>query len=366
MKEARLVMEGVAKAYPGHVALQPLHLTVAPGQFTVLLGPSGSGKTTTLRLMAGLETPTMGRITIDGGDVTHLPPGARDIAFAFQLYALYPHLSVLDNVAFPLRAQGFSASDSRKRALRMLERVGLEAAARLRPSRLSGGEQQLASLARTLVRTPKAYLMDEPLGNLDGSQRLEMRETLRVLHNERESTTVLVTHDQAEAMAMADQLVILREGRVVQAAPPRQVYEFPANLFVAHFVGSPGMNVLRGHRKGEFVTLEALDLRIRVAELGTAVQRRMTGETPCYMGIRPEHVLLSEEGALCGALRTEALGTHNILELEAGRQKLMVWLPPGIRVPGGDQVGVTFIPSGCRWFHGETGEALPWRAWEVA
>jgi multiple sugar transport system ATP-binding protein len=366
VKEARLKLDGVAKIYPGQVALQPLNLSVAPGQFTVLLGPSGSGKTTTLRLMAGLEKPSLGRVFIDGGDVTHLPPGLRDIAFAFQLYALYPHLNVLENVAFPLRAQGFSASDSRKRALRMLERVGLEGLARFRPQQLSGGEQQLASLARTLVRSPKAYLMDEPLGNLDGAKRLEMRETLRVLHNERESTTVLVTHDQGEAMAVADQIVILRDGRVVQAASPRQVYEFPINLFVAHFVGSPGMNVLRGHRKGEFVTLEALDRRIRVAELGTAVTRRMTGETPCYMGVRPEHVLLSEEGALCGALRTEALGTHNILELESNRQRLKVWLPPGIRVPTGDQVGITFIPSGCRWFHGETGDALPWRAWEVS
>ncbi len=365
MEEPRIRLEEVAKRFEDMVAVQPLNLSVLPGQFVVILGPSGSGKTTLLRLIAGLETPTRGRVFLGGEEVTRKPPSRRDVAFAFQLYALYPHLTAEENVAFPLRAQGLSAATARERARDLLQRLGVGDAARRKPGVLSGGDQQRISLARALIRAPKAYLLDEPLGNLDGALREELRETLRVLHNERGSTTVLVTHDQGEAMALADYLAVMREGRLLQAGTPREVYEDPADLFVAGFVGGRGMNLLRGIRRGEWVTLNDLPLRLRVAGFYQSGGRKGPGEATYYVGVRPEHVLLSEEGAPCTAEHLEILGSSNQLEAKAGAARVRVWLPGNRRIHGGEAVRLTFIPAGCRWFDGETGVALPWKTLEA-
>jgi len=365
--EPRIRLEEVAKRFGDLVAVQPMNLAVLPGQFVVILGPSGSGKTTALRLIAGLESPTQGKVFLDREDVTGMPPSARDIAFAFQMYTLYPHLSSGENVAFPLRAQGVSPPEALERAKNLMERLGIGALAARRPGVLSGGDQQRVSLARALIRTPKAYLLDEPLGNLDGGVREVVRDILRVMHNERGSTTVLVTHDQDEAMALADYLVVMRAGRIVQAGTPRQVYEEPSELFVAGFVGTPGMNLLRATRRGEWVQIQDLPLRLRVGEFyhaPSAGGKQVSGEVRCYVGVRPEHVLLSEEGAPCQAVHTETLGSFNLLEARAGESRLKVWLPGNMRFRAGEPVRVTVIPAGCRWFDSETGRALPWKTLE--
>jgi ABC-type sugar transport system ATPase subunit len=205
------------------------------------------------------------------------------------------------------------------------------------------------------------------MGNLDGALREEMRDVLHVLHHERGSTTVLVTHDQGEAMALADYLVVMRGGRILQGGAPRQVYEEPANLFVAGFVGGRGMNLLPGVRRGEWVQLRDLPLRLRIGEFYHHLHTgaRESSEADCFLGIRPEHVLLSEEGAPCVAEHTEALGAYNMLEARAGDSRVCAWMPSGVRFKAGEMLHLTVIPSGCRWFHAESGQALPWKTLEA-
>jgi len=399
-EEPRIRLEGAARKYGDTIAVYPTDLAVAKGEFVVILGPSGSGKTTTLRMIAGLEQPSQGKVFINGKDVTALRPGDRDIAFVFQMFSLYPHLTAKENVAFTMHAQGLPAAEANRRAGDMLRRLGLERLAGQLPRHLSGGDQQRVGLARALVRSPQAFLMDEPLGTLDGALREEMRETLRAIHNRSGATTVFVTHDQEEAMGLADRIAVMRDGRVVQFDHPRNIYDSPADLFVADFVGSPGMNILSARREGEWAYLAGLDLVLRVAGegegpvagaawsgTGGGVAAAVAG-AECRLGIRPENVLISETGAPCVVEHTQALGSHNMLSLRlvggGGRPRndgilrqgdgaphqavgiLKAWLPSGIRFAEGETVGVTFLTSGCRWFDGVTGTALPWRTLEAA
>jgi multiple sugar transport system ATP-binding protein len=369
-EQPRIRLEGVARKFGGNIAVYPTDLSVNQGEFVVILGPSGSGKTTTLRMIAGLERPSQGRIHINGRDVTHLRPGDRDIAFVFQLFSLYPHLTVKENVAFTMLAQGLPATEAKRRAGDMLRRLGLEPLAEMLPRVLSGGDQQRVGLARALVRSPQAFLMDEPLGTLDGALREEMRETLRAIHNRSGATTLFVTHDQEEAMGLADRIAVMREGRVVQFDSPRNIYDSPADLFVADFVGSPGMNVLRARREGEWIALAGLDLLLRVSGTGDG-EGPASGSAPdgdCRLGVRPENVILSETGAPCVVEHTLSLGSYNLLSLRMGRGEgyLKAWLPAGIRFAEGETVRVAFMPSGCRWFEGRApGASLPWRTLEV-
>jgi multiple sugar transport system ATP-binding protein len=367
-REARLRLDGVAKKFGNTIAVYPTDLAVEPGEFTVILGPSGCGKTTTLRMIAGLEAPSQGKVWINGKDMTASRPGDRDVAFVFQMFSLYPHLTVQENVAFTLMAQGLSKQESMRRSGDMIRQLGLGHLGAVRPGNLSGGDQQRVALARALVRSPQAFLMDEPLGTLDGSLRERMRETLRAIHNRTGATTVFVTHDQEEAMGLADRIAVMREGRVVQFDHPRAVYENPADLFVADFVGSPGMNILDAVRQGEWVDVPSLGMRLRVAEDGDAegftVNRAPGGR--CRLGVRPENVLITEDGTRCAVEHTEALGSHNMLSLRRDGAGLKAWLPAGIRFREGQAVGASFLASGCRWFDGETGAALPWRTLEAA
>ena len=365
MSEARIEARGVAKRFGSTIAVFPTDLAVGEGEFVVILGPSGCGKTTTLRMLAGLERPTQGGVFMSGRDVTLERPGARDVACVFQMFSLYPHLSVEENVAFPLYAQGLPAPEAERRATDILRRLGLQDLAKAMPRRLSGGDRQIAGLARALVRTPQAFLMDEPLGSLDAGLRESLRETLRAIHNQAGSTTVLVTHDQAEAMALADRIVVMRDGRVLQIDHPRVVYDFPADLFVADFVGSPGMNILKGRRRGGAVGLAGLGLQAYLGEEGVPGDAA-SEDKDCYLGVRPENVLLTETGAPCVVEHMEILGSHNLLAMRAGPEFLKAWVPAGVRFQEGETVRVTFLPSGCRWFDGETGRALPWKASEVA
>jgi multiple sugar transport system ATP-binding protein len=314
-------------------------------------------------MIAGLEAPSQGKVFLNGRDATGLGPAARDIAFVFQMFSLYPHLTARDNVAFPLRAQGVPASEARRQAFDMLRRLGLEAFAELHPERLSGADQQRLGLARALVRRPQAFLMDEPLGTLDGDLRAEMRETLRAIHNQSGATTVFVTHDQEEALGLADRIAVLRDGRVVQCGSPRALYEEPADLYVADFLGSPGMNLMRARREGEWAFPEGLDLAVRVSDAGVPGAAQ-PGDL--WLGARPESVVLTESGAPCRVEQTQVLGAYNLLTVRAGAGFLKAWLPPGIRFREGETVRVSFLPAGCRWFGGPGGTALPWITLEAA
>jgi multiple sugar transport system ATP-binding protein len=359
---ARIALEGAAKKYGDVIAVYPLDLEVPKGEFLVLLGPSGCGKTTTLRMMAGLEAPTQGKILFGGRDVTRLRPGQRDVAFVFQLFSLYPHLTVRENVAFTLQAQGMPAREAGRQAFDMLRRLGLEALAAFHPEHLSGADQQRVGLARALVRRPQAFLMDEPLGTLDGDLRAEMRATLRAIHNQSGATTVFVTHDQEEALGLADRIAVMRDGRAVQIGSPRALYDRPADVYVADFLGSPGMNLMRARREGEWAMPEGLNLALRVAD-GDAPEGSAEG---LRLGVRPENVVLDEAGAPCVVEQTQVLGAFNLLTLRTGTGFLKAWLPAGIRFREGETVRVSFLPSGCRWFGGPQGGALPWTTLEAA
>ena len=247
----RVRFEGVSKHFGSHAALRDVSLEVAPGECLVLLGPSGCGKTTMLRLLAGLERPDAGRIWIGDRIVNDVEPAQRDIAMVFQNYALYPHFTVAENIAFPLRARGGLAADEIDRRVRAAaSRVALLALLDRRPAQLSGGQQQRVALARAIVRNPSVYLMDEPLSNLDAQLRLQTRTELKRLHKELGTTMVYVTHDQGEAMTLAGRIAILHNGMIVQVGAPLDLYRRPANTFVATFLGCPAMNILDAGQDG--------------------------------------------------------------------------------------------------------------------
>ncbi len=246
--------EGVSKRFGAHAALRAIDLDVRSGECLVLLGPSGCGKTTLLRLLAGLERADQGRIWIGDRMVNDIEPADRDVAMVFQNYALYPHFTVFQNIAFPLRARKTPGADTEGRVRAAAARVGLDGLLDRRPAQLSGGQQQRVALARALVRNPAVYLMDEPLSNLDAQLRLQTRTELKRLHQELRTTTVYVTHDQAEAMTLAGRIAIMQHGSIVQIGAPLELYRRPANTFVATFLGNPPMNLFEDRRNGAAVT----------------------------------------------------------------------------------------------------------------
>ena len=275
MAEVQLV--DVEKRYGGFLALPRQSLTIEEGEFLVLLGPSGCGKTTTMRMIAGLEEITSGDILIGGERVNDKPPKDRDIAMVFQNYGLYPHMTVAQNIAYPLKLRGVDRKTREARVRETAEKVELGALLSRRPAELSGGQRQRVALARAIVRTPKIFLMDEPLSNLDAKLRVTMRAELKHLHHELGVTTVYVTHDQMEAMTLASRVAVMREGRIVQLDTPKKIYSEPADLFVAGFIGSPPMNLIEGSiADGRFVA-PGLSVPVPVADRDNVV-----------LGIRPE------------------------------------------------------------------------------
>ena len=351
MTQPRIQLNSIAKSFAAKgsvfTAVEELDLAVHPGEFVVLVGPSGCGKTTTLRMIAGLESPSAGRILIDGKDVTDLRPGDRDIAFVFQMFALYPHLTAEDNIAFPLMAAGLPKSEIEERRDRVIHRLGLESIRYHKPSQLAGGDQQRVSLARAMVREPKAFLMDEPLGTLDADQREHTRTELRAIHRELGATTVFVTHDQLEAMSLADKIAVMNEGKLLQFAPPEEVYHHPAHVFVADFIGSPGMNLLPASATGDGYRIDGTDMTIA---------RRITSEK-LTLGIRPEFVGVGEAGTPAIAEHTQRLGSYNLVTLKMGTHTIKARVPAREQLAENQVVRISFAADKIRWFDAATGKA---------
>ncbi len=281
---ADVSFKDVTKVFSGDAtAIDRLTLDIPDGEFMILVGPSGCGKTTALRLIAGLESATSGAITIGGRNITHLSPRDRDIAMVFQNYALYPHMTVYGNLAFGLRQRRVAKAEIDRRVQEMSAMLGLGQLLKRRPGQLSGGQRQRVAMGRALVREPKAFLLDEPLSNLDAKLRVQMRAELKLLHQRLGVTTIYVTHDQVEAMTLGDRLAVLSAGKLQQVGTPQDVYEKPTNVFVAHFIGSPPMNLLKGTADGGVV---------RAGDLESAVPAAVP-DGPCVVGIRPESLSLS-------------------------------------------------------------------------
>jgi sn-glycerol 3-phosphate transport system ATP-binding protein len=294
---ADVVFDRVTKEFPGRiVALDEFSLDVQDGEFMILLGPSGCGKSTTLRLVAGLERPTSGRISIGGRAVNRVSPKDRDIAMVFQNYALYPHMTVYKNLAFGLKERRVPKADIGRQVQQVSAMLGLEDLLRRRPAQLSGGQRQRVAMGRALVREPKVFLLDEPLSNLDAKLRVQMRAELKRLHARLDITTIYVTHDQVEAMTLGDRIAVMSEGRIQQLGEPQDVYDHPANLFVAAFIGSPPMNLLRGvARQG----------RVSAGELLAEVDGVPDGDV--VVGIRPDGLGPARDGIPSVEFRVEVV-----------------------------------------------------------
>jgi multiple sugar transport system ATP-binding protein len=323
------------------------------------MGPSGCGKTTTLRMISGLEAVTGGQILIDGRDVTWAHPAERDISLVFQFFALYSHLTAWQNIAFPLQAEGESRANVNKRVAEVAKMLGIEHLLHLRPRALSGGDKQRVGLARALVRRPAAFLMDEPIGALDADARETMRAEIKRFHIELNATTVYVTHDQVEAMAMGDRIVVMSEAVVQQVGTPAEVYYKPANLFVARFIGSPGMNLLPGRVNDGVVHLAEANRCPLSPEWNAAVQRQMGAEGDVILGFRPEGGQITDAGTMSAEVyATELYGAYTMLHLSIGDVVFHIRGERGIDYPIGTTVRFDLDPEMLRLFDPQTEAAL--------
>jgi len=324
MQMATIELQKVEKRFGDSHAVKPLDLTIRDGEFVVLLGPSGCGKTTTLRMISGLEAVTGGKILLNGKDVTWNHPSERDMAFVFQFYALYSHLSVRQNIAFPLQAQGMKRDAVDRRVKEVVDILRIQHLLRVRPGKLSGGDQQRVALARALVRQPSAFLMDEPLGALDAELRESMRAEIKNLHIAQHATTVYVTHDQVEAMALGDRIVVMSAAEVQQVGTPIDVYYNPANLFVARFIGSPGMNLIKGRYEAGAVRLPG-DNRYPVpAPWSSPLANALAGQPEVVLGFRPEAATVTPQGALSGEVyATDMHGGYTVLHVNVNENEIV-------------------------------------------
>jgi len=340
-------------------AVKPMDLTISDGEFLVLLGPSGCGKTTTLRMISGLEAVSGGQILIDGRDVTWAHPSERDISFVFQFYALYPHLTAWRNIAFPLQAEGESRANVNKRVAEVAKMLGIEHLLHLRPRALSGGDKQRVGLARALVRRPAAFLMDEPIGALDADARETMRAEIKQFHITLNATTVYVTHDQVEAMAMGDRIVVMSAAEVQQVGTPADVYYKPANLFVARFIGSPGMNLVPGKLSEGMLYLPGSNQIGLSPEWKATLDRNVGGEGDAILGFRPEAGQISDSGVLAAQVyATELYGAYTMLHLSIGDVVIHIRAERGIDYPLGATVRFDLDPEMMRFFDPETEAAI--------
>jgi len=352
-------LENVNKSFGKVVAVDNLNLKVEDKEFLVLLGPSGCGKTTTLRLIAGLEKPDSGSIYIGERLANNLSPKERNVAMVFQNYALYPYMKVFDNIAFPLRVRNTPKQQIESKVRETANMVGIEGLLERKPRQLSGGQQQRVALARALVREPALFLMDEPLSNLDAKLRVQMRTELKKLHHELGVTTIYVTHDQEEAMTLSDRIAIMNKGLLYQLGSPFDVYERPANLFVAGFVGSPAMNTVEGElaeEDGDYIA----DFRICSVKLPKEVAETLTSKT-LVLGIRPEYILVDEKsphGIVAKVEVTEPLGRESILLLNAKGVLLTANTRLMKPLNVGDEVWISFVENRLQMFEKQSAHRI--------
>jgi ABC-type sugar transport system ATPase subunit len=345
---AAIAFDRVSKRFGATIVADDLSLAIADGEFFVFLGPSGCGKSTLLHMVAGVEPPASGRIRMGGADVTDLPPQKRDVAMVFQSYALYPHLDVAGNLAFPLRSRGESRRAAHAEAKRVAEVLGLTALLAKKPGQLSGGQRQRVALGRALVRRPAAFLMDEPLSNLDAALRIEIREEIKRVHQAHRITTIYVTHDQEEALALADRVAVLRDGRVQQCDAPAALYARPADAFVARFVGTPPMNIVPAAALAQHPAVRA-----RLAGLNSA------GVT---VGLRP-HALEAHATAGRGAIALEVTliepaGADTWVVAGTGETRLKGKLAPGASLAAGAMAHFAFGFDAVHLFDAASGRRI--------
>ncbi|MBP1849160.1 ABC transporter ATP-binding protein [Rhizobium halophytocola] len=347
---AEIEIKGVAKQFGAFKALHSIDLTIADQEFMVLLGASGCGKTTLLRIIAGLETPSEGEIRIGGRRVDHLPPRSRGIAMVFQNYAIFPHLTVFENIAFGLRMQKQPEDEIRRRVTRTAEMMHIDPLLKRYSGQLSGGQRQRVAVARALAMEPDVILMDEPLSNLDALLRLEMRTELKGILAQSKTTTIYVTHDQVEAMSLADRISVMHKGRIIQAAPPTEVYAHPAARFVGSFIGNPPMNFLQATwvSPGKWMVAGM----VFDGPGGEAVKS-------VEFAIRPEDVRpVAEGGIACDVRVVEPLGPHLLVTCDVQGQLFRAVIDNDVSVQAGETILLTPLVDRIRWFDPETQAAI--------
>ncbi len=346
---AEIQLRNVGKRWGSFVGVDNFDLTIADKEFLVLLGPSGCGKTTTMRMIAGLEDATEGDILIDGKRVNDMEPKDRDVAMVFQSYALYPNMNVYENIRFPLRVRGIDASSHDEKVRRASAMVELDDFLHRKPAELSGGQRQRVALARAIVREPNVFLMDEPLSNLDAKLRVSTRAQIKNLSHELAVTTIYVTHDQIEAMTLADRVVVMKQGIVQQVGSPTEIYDTPANTFVASFIGNPAMNLLDGTMKDGVFTAQ-----------NTKVEGLSAPDGPITLGFRAEDAnVVSSGGEITAPIYTqELLGDSTMVSVRIGGALISVKADKNFRAEIDDEVSIQIHKDHCHLFDGATGERI--------
>ncbi len=354
---AEIRIQNVWKTFGKVVAVKDVTLTVEDREFVILLGPSGCGKTTLLRCISGLEQVDRGTISIGGRDVTNLPPRRRGIAMVFQSYAVFPHMTVFDNIAFGLRMKKLPKDEIERRVRDAAALMHIEDLLDRYPAQLSGGQRQRVAVARAIAVQSEVLLMDEPLSNLDALLRLEMRAELKRLFTELETTVVYVTHDQVEAMSMGDRIAVMREGEILQFDTPVRVYDYPADRFIGGFIGNPPMNFLVADVEDGRVVVHGTPIEVPPLVLEHLKPPRT------LVGIRAENIELfteQQEGAIpVQVLVVEPLGSHNLVTARADGDIIKVNTPADLRLAPDQRVWIRFVPEKIRWFDAQTGKALP-------
>ena len=346
---AEIQLKNLSKRWGSFVGVHNFDLTIADQEFLVLLGPSGCGKTTTMRMVAGLEEITEGEILVDGKVINDLDPKDRDVAMVFQSYALYPNMNVYENIRFPLKVRKVDPATHDEKVMRAARMVELEEFLHRKPAELSGGQRQRVALARAIVREPNVFLMDEPLSNLDAKLRVSTRAQIKNLSHELKVTTIYVTHDQIEAMTLADRVVVMKAGKVQQVGTPTDIYDKPANTFVASFIGNPAMNLVEGTMKGGTFKTE-----------NTEIPGIDAPDGPVTLGFRAEDASLADgSGNIHATVYTlELLGDATMVTFKAGGELVSVRAPKDFRAEIGDKVEVSVPANICHVFHAESGERL--------
>jgi len=354
-----IVFQNVTRLFGNTKVVDDLSLTIDDGEFVVLLGPSGCGKTTTLRMLAGLETVSSGDILINGQRVNDVPAQHRDLAMVFQSYALYPHMTIAENIGYPLRVRKLDVNTRVDRVKSVAAMLEIDELLQRKPRELSGGERQRVALARAIVREPRAYLMDEPLSNLDARLRVQMRGELKHLQHELGTTTIYVTHDQAEAMTLAHRVAVMRKGKLQQFDSPMKIYEQPANKFVAEFVGSPSMNFVDGEINRDTFLNKDLSVKLDDAQANRLSNRANNRIT---LGVRPEHVHVHEQhhdGSVPASVYvTELMGNETLVFVIAGENKFIARAGAGFRADAESKVWLSFETEQFLFFDCENGARI--------